>query len=131
MPMLVVGAALIDGRGRVLVQQRPAGKQHAGLWEFPGGKIEAGETPEAALCRELHEELTITVDAGDLTAEGFATGPGIVLLLFGCRRWQGAPVATDGATLRWIEAGALSELPMPPADVPLIPAVRRLVGDQG
>lgn len=123
----MVGAALIDRRGQVLVQRRPDGKQHGGLWEFPGGKVEPGETPEAALVRELAEELTIEVEPGALAPAGFATGPGIVLLLYAIRNWTGVPAATDGARIDWVQAGALDKLPMPPADLPLIAVVRALV----
>lgn len=127
--LLVVAAALLDGRGRVLMQQRAADKAHAGLWEFPGGKIEPGETPTAALARELCEELAINVKEVDLTPLGFATGDGgprcIVLLLFSCRRWSGEPRALDASELRWDEPRALRHLPMPPLDVPLLDAVVR------
>lgn len=126
-PLLVVGAALLDGRGQVLVQQRPAGKQHGGLWEFPGGKVEPGETPEAALVRELAEELGITVAADALVPAGFATAPGIVLLLYACRAWAGDALASDGARIDWVPPAALDALAMPPADRPLIAVVRALV----
>ena len=125
--LLVVGAALIDDRRRVLVQQRPAGKQHGGLCEFPGGKVEPGETAEAALARELAEELGIAVAEDALTPVAFATGPGIVLLLYAARAWLGTPVSTDGARIDWVDAGALGTLDMPPADVPLVPAVQALL----
>lgn len=125
--LLVVAAALIDDAGRVLVQQRPVGKQHGGLWEFPGGKVESGETPEAALARELAEELAIVVLPSDLMSAGFASAPGIVLLLFVCRMWDGTPAAVEGANLRWANMAELADLPMPPADLPLIAVVRDLL----
>lgn len=124
-PIWVVGAALIDPVGRVLVQQRPTGKQHGGLWEFPGGKLEPGETPAAALVRELAEELGITVAVEAPVPVAFAESPPIVLLLYLCRTWRGEPRATDGAALRWIDPAELDALPMPPADRPLVSALRR------
>ncbi len=126
-PLLVVGAALIDGQGRVLIQRRPDGKQHGGLWEFPGGKVEPGETPEAALVRELAEELTITVAAERLVPAGFATARGIVLLLYSILEWSGDAVATDGARLEWAIPSAIDPTTMPPADRPLVDVVRALV----
>ena len=127
--LLVVAAALLDGDGRVLMQRRPVGKAHAGLWEFPGGKVEPRETSTAALVRELREELAIDVAEADLTPLGFATGDGgarcIVLLLFSCRRWSGEPRAIDASELRWDEPPALRHLSMPPLDVPLLDAVAR------
>lgn len=127
LPLLVVGAALFDDTGRVLVQRRPDGKQHGGLWEFPGGKVEPGETPEVALVRELAEELGIVVAVDKLTVASFATAPGIVLLLYACRTWTGTPAATDGATLSWVDSVLLGELAMPPVDRPLIAVVRELL----
>ena len=122
--MTVVAVAMIDCEGRVLVQRRPAGKAMAGLWEFPGGKIEAGETPEAALVRELHEELGIVVEAGDLAPAVFASeslgARHLLLLLYVCRRWSGTPRALDAEELLWCLPGALHRLEMPPADLPLI-----------
>lgn len=123
--MIVVAAALADQEGRVLVQQRAAGRAMAGLWEFPGGKAEPGETPEAALVRELEEELGIRLDPADLTPLAFASAPNgarhMLLLLYGARRWRGEPVALDAAALRWVAPGTLHGLAMPPADLPLIP----------
>jgi len=120
----VVAAALIDGDGRVLVQQRPAGKMMAGLWEFPGGKVEQGETPEAALVRELREELGIDVAAACLAPACFASEPlgerHLLLLLYVCRRWAGTPRPLAAAALRWIRPLELFTLAMPPADRPLI-----------
>lgn len=120
----VVAAALVDLQGRVLVQQRPAGKSLAGLWEFPGGKIEPGETPEQALVRELGEELGIEVDDSDLTAATFVSEPladrHLVMLLYLCRRWQGVAEAREAAAIAWHMPSALHALPMPPADKPLV-----------
>ena len=122
--MIVVAAALVDDRGRVLVQQRPAGKALAGLWEFPGGKVEPGEQPEAALVRELREELAIDVDAAALTALTFASMPltdrHLLLLLYGCRAWRGDPQPLEASALAWHPPAALRELDMPPADAPFI-----------
>jgi 8-oxo-dGTP diphosphatase len=120
--LLVVAAALVDGEGRVLMQQRPQGRQHAGLWEFPGGKLEPGEGPLAALVRELHEELAIAIAPHDCVPLGFAAseeGRPVVLLLYGCRIWSGALCSQEGAALAWCEGKALIDLPMPPLDVPL------------
>jgi len=125
--LLVVAAALIDGEGRVLLQQRPPGKPMAGLWEFPGGKIEPGESPEAALARELHEELGITLSVEDLRPIAFASEPlagrHLLLLLYTIRRWEGAPEAHHATELRWVVPTAMRDLPMPPADVPLVEAL--------
>lgn len=126
MPMLVVAAALTDCEGRVLMARRPTGKQHAGLWEFPGGKVEADETPVAALVRELQEELGIEVGQEALTPVAFSESPGdrhLVLLLYRCRSWRGAPRALDAAEIRWVAPGALAALDMPPADRPLAEAL--------
>lgn len=120
----IVSAALIDAQGRILLQQRPKGKAMAGLWEFPGGKIAAGETPEAALCRELEEELGIAVAASDLAALGFASHRydsfHILLLLWACRRWQGAPAPRESQTLAWVAPAQMSGYTMPAADAPLV-----------
>ncbi|MEO9129860.1 MAG: (deoxy)nucleoside triphosphate pyrophosphohydrolase [Sphingomonas sp.] len=122
--MMVVAAALIDEEGRVLVQRRPAGKMMAGLWEFPGGKIEPGETPESALVRELGEELGITVDGASLTPVAFASEPlagrHMLLLLYICHSWAGSPRALDAEELLWRMPESLRALDMPPADRPLI-----------
>lgn len=129
--LLVAAAALIDADGRVLISQRPAGKALAGLWEFPGGKIEGGETPEAALMRELHEELGITVEAPCLAPLTFASHTydeaHLVMPLYVCRRWSGVAVPQEGQAIRWVFPRRLREFPMPPADEPLIPALLDLL----
>jgi len=121
----VVAAALVAEDGRVLLAQRPAGKSLAGLWEFPGGKLEPGETPEAALARELEEELGII--AGPLVPFTFVSHAmpdfHLVMLLYWCRAWTGAPVGRDGQALRWERPAAMAQLPMPPADKPLVAAL--------
>ena len=120
----IVSAALIDPRGRVLLQQRPQGKAMAGLWEFPGGKIASGESPERALCRELEEELGINVAESDLESFGFASHRyetfHILLLLYLCRRWQGTPRGREAQVLDWALPAAMSDYPMPAADAPLV-----------
>ena len=125
LPLLLVAAcALVDADGRVLVAQRPPGKSMAGLWEFPGGKVAAGETPETALIRELREELGIDTEASCLAPLTFASHayPTFHLLmpLYVCRVWRGQPEAREGQTLRWVRPVALRELDMPAADLPLI-----------
>lgn len=126
--LLVAAVALIDADGRVLLAQRPEGKSLAGLWEFPGGKVEPGETPEAALIRELHEELGIETWQSCLAPMTFASHsyPDFHLLmpLYACRRWQGVPVPREGQVLSWSRAADLGNYPMPPADLPLIPILR-------
>jgi 8-oxo-dGTP diphosphatase len=126
--LLVSAVALIDADGRVLLAQRPPGKSLAGLWEFPGGKVEPGETPEAALIRELKEELDIDTWSSCLAPLTFASHSyddfHLLMPLFACRRWQGTPRATEGQTLAWVRPNALKDYPMPPADLPLIPILR-------
>ena len=126
--VLVSAVALIDRDGRVLLAQRPEGKSMAGLWEFPGGKVEPGETPEAALIRELHEELGIETWASCLAPLTFASHSyedfHLLMPLFACRKWEGAPHAKEGQALKWVRATDLRDYPMPPADIPLIPILR-------
>jgi 8-oxo-dGTP diphosphatase len=128
----VVAAALIDADNRILVAQRPAGKSLAGLWEFPGGKIEPSETPEAALVRELDEELGIAVAEAALTPVTFVSHGypdfHLLMLLYLCRDWHGTPIGQQGQPLRWEAVAALDALPMPPADVPLVAVLRTLLG---
>jgi len=122
--ILVAACALIDSDGRVLLAQRPAGKSMAGLWEFPGGKVEAGERPEETLIRELKEELGIVVNEACLAPLTFASHcyPDFHLLmpLYVCRRWEGAVRGLEGQALAWVRPNRLREYPMPPADEPLI-----------
>ena len=126
--MHVSAVALIDPEGRILLAQRPPGKSLAGLWEFPGGKVEPGETPEQALIRELQEELGIDTQVSCLAPLTFASHsyPDFHLLmpLFACRRWQGIPSPREGQTLAWVRPDRLRDYPMPPADLPLIPILR-------
>ena len=128
-PLVVVAAAMIDADGRVLLQRRPEGKAMAGLWEFPGGKVEPGESPEAALARELTEELAITVDPGALTPLAFASAPlgdrHLVLLLYTVEAWTGEPQPLEASEIGWVRPSAMATLPMPPADVPLVEALVR------
>jgi len=129
--LLVVAIALVDGEGRVLVQQRPPGKPMAGLWEFPGGKVEPGEIPEAALVRELAEELGIEIATEAIAPIAFASeGLGerhLVLLLYVARTWEGAPEPRHASALRWVRPAEMRALAMPPADVPLVDALERLL----
>jgi 8-oxo-dGTP diphosphatase len=122
--MIVVAAALVDQAGRILLQQRAAGRAMAGLWEFPGGKVEPGELPEAALVRELREELGIEIDGGALAPACFASAPvaekHMILLLYRCRDWRGTPRALDAAALKWLRPAEMIAAEMPPADRPLI-----------
>ena len=122
---LVVACALIDADNRVLIAQRPQGKQLAGLWEFPGGKLEPGERPEAALIRELHEELGIVTQETCLAPLTFASHAyddfHLLMPLYVCRRWEGAVASKEGQALAWVRANKLRDYPMPPADIPLIP----------
>lgn len=129
--VLVSAVALVDIDGRVLIARRPEGKAMAGLWEFPGGKVEHGETPEAALIRELHEELGIDTWQSCLAPLTFASHayPDFHLLmpLFVCRKWQGTPVSRENQTLKWVRPAELKNFPMPAADLPLIPFLRDLL----
>jgi 8-oxo-dGTP diphosphatase len=126
--VLVAAVALVDADGRVLISQRPEGKAMAGLWEFPGGKIGEGETPEAALIRELREELGIDTWASCLAPLTFASHAyedfHLLMPLFVCRKWQGAPRPLEGQVLRWVRPDRLADYPMPPADRPLVPILR-------
>lgn len=129
--VLVVAVALIDVDGRVLLAQRPEGKPMAGLWEFPGGKLMDGETPEAALIRELKEELGIDTVASCLAPLTFASHRyetfHLLMPLFVCRRWQGMVTAREGQRLSWVRAERLDRYAMPPADKPLIPVLKELL----
>ena len=126
--VLVAAVALIDADGRVLLAQRPEGKSLAGLWEFPGGKVDPGETPEAALIRELHEELGIETWRSCLAPLTFASHAyddfHLLMPLFACRRWEGIANPREGQRLAWVRPADLSGYPMPPADLPLIPMIR-------
>lgn len=132
--LLVVACALLDQDGRVLIAQRPEGKALAGLWEFPGGKVEMGEAPEATLIRELQEELGITVKEPCLAPLTFASFayPDFHLLmpLYVCRRWEGVVIPREHQALKWVRPNELRNFPMPPADEPLIPALIDLVGER-
>ena len=126
--ILVSAVALIDVDGRVLLAQRPEGKSMAGLWEFPGGKVEVGESPETALIRELQEELGIDTWASCLAPLTFASHAyedfHLLMPLFACRKWEGIPMSKEGQALKWVRAADLSNYPMPPADIPLLPILR-------
>ena len=129
--ILVSAVALVDPDGRVLLAQRPEGKSMAGLWEFPGGKVEAGETPEAALIRELREELGIDTEESCLAPLTFASHSyddfHLLMPLFVCRKWEGTPRPQEGQTLEWARVNRLRDYPMPAADIPLIPMLRDLL----
>jgi 8-oxo-dGTP diphosphatase len=130
--LLVVAAALVDVDGRVLLSQRPKGKRLEGLWEFPGGKIDADERPEDALIRELREELDVTVKADCLAPLTFASHAyddfHLLMLLYACRRWEGFVQPLDGQALKWVRPKDMRAYPMPPADEPLIPHLEDLLG---
>ena len=129
---LVVACALVDADNRVLVAQRPQGKALAGLWEFPGGKLEPGERPEAALIRELREEIGIEVQDTCLAPLTFASHAyddfHLLMPLYICRRWDGIVAAREGQALAWVRANKLRDYPMPPADIPLIPHLIDVLG---
>lgn len=126
--VLVAAVALVDPDGRVLLAQRPEGKSMAGLWEFPGGKIEPGETPENALIRELHEELGIGTWQSCLAPLTFASHDyetfHLLMPLFVCRKWEGRPEPREGQALKWVRPLDMRAYPMPPADLPLLPILR-------
>lgn len=129
-PLLAVAAAiLVNTEGEILLAQRPAGKAMAGLWEFPGGKIETGETPEAALVREMAEELGITITLDNLTPFTFASHSyeniHLLMPLYLCRLWNGTPIPQEGQELAWVHPENLGDYPMPPADLPLIPLLQQ------
>ena len=130
--LLVVAAALVDADNRILIAQRPAGKQLAGLWEFPGGKVDPGERPEEALMRELREELGIEVKAACLAPLTFASHAyddfHLLMPLYICRRWEGFVVSRESQALKWVRPRNLRDWPMPPADEPLIPPLIDLLG---
>ncbi|MCR9242850.1 MAG: (deoxy)nucleoside triphosphate pyrophosphohydrolase [Rhodobiaceae bacterium] len=129
LPIVLVSAcALVDVEGRVLLAQRPEGKSMAGLWEFPGGKVEPGEAPEVALIRELREELEIDVTASCLAPFTFASHTyekfHLLMPLYVCRKWQGIPTPVEGQTLKWVRPVKMGDYPMPPADEPLVAMLR-------
>ena len=130
--LLVVAAGLVDVDNRILIAERPEGKSMAGLWEFPGGKLMPGETPEAALVRELGEELDIEVCDTCLAPFTFASHTyekfHLLMPLYLCRRWEGDITPREGQRVKWVRASKLTEYPMPPADLPLIPMLRDLLG---
>lgn len=122
--VLVVAAALIDAQGRILIAQRPAHKSLGGLWEFPGGKVEPGESPEQALVRELEEELAVQVEADALDPFAFASHTyedfNLLMPLYALKHWQGTPIAREAQALAWAKPEALRDYAMPPADLPLV-----------
>jgi 8-oxo-dGTP diphosphatase len=130
--IFVVAVALVDADGRILLAKRPEGKSLAGLWEFPGGKVEHGERPETALIRELKEELAINVEASCLAPLTFASHAyddfHLLMPLYVCRRWQGLVQSVEGQQLKWVAAKSLKDYAMPPADLPLIPHLVELLG---
>ncbi|AQS42198.1 MAG: ADP-ribose pyrophosphatase (precursor) [Candidatus Tokpelaia hoelldobleri] len=137
--VLVVACALVDGQGRVLLAERPQGKSMAGLWEFPGGKVEAGETPEAALVRELMEELGVAASVGNIEPLTFASHTyerfHLLMPLYFCRRFTGTPRSQEGQRLAWVRlawvaAENLADYPMPAADIPLLPALRQVLAQE-
>ncbi len=129
--LFVVAAALTNQDGEILLQKRPEGRQMAGLWEFPGGKVDAGESPESALVRELKEELGIDVDPENLVPFIFASEPleerNLLLLLYRCHHWRGEPEALDATEIRWLRPSEMHHLQMPPADIPLVSALENII----
>lgn len=126
-PLIVVAAALVAPDGSVCLQRRPLEKAHGGLWEFPGGKVEGGETPEAALIREIAEELGVGLASADLVPAGFASGGGIVILLYACRAWHGTATCLEAEALGWFQPSQIPALAMPPLDYPLADQLGRLL----
>ncbi|MEO0815737.1 MAG: (deoxy)nucleoside triphosphate pyrophosphohydrolase [Pseudomonadota bacterium] len=128
--VLVSAVAMVNSDGHILLAQRPEGKSMAGLWEFPGGKVEQGETPEAALCRELQEELGIRTDPNSLKPITFASHTyesfHLLMPLYACRHWDGVPVGAEGQALAWVEPTRLHEFPAPEADLPLFDVLAKL-----
>jgi 8-oxo-dGTP diphosphatase len=129
--LLVVACALVDRDGRVLISQRPQGKQLAGLWEFPGGKVEPGETPEACLIRELQEEIGVATKAACLAPLTFASHEyddfHLLMPLYVCRRFEGIARPREGQALKWVKPRDMRDYPMPPADAPLVPILMDLL----
>ena len=134
-PVLVVAVALIDGEGQILLQRRRLGSEHGGLWEFPGGKVEPGETPQAAALREIEEELAVRLDPAALVPLTFASDAdslppprkAYVILLYTCRAWQGQAECRDGEEIRWFAPSELASLEMPPLDYPLAEALKIVI----
>jgi 8-oxo-dGTP diphosphatase len=126
--LIVVAVALTNEAGEILLQMRPEGRSMAGLWEFPGGKLEPGESPESALKREINEELGVDIDSVDLIPFAFASEPlgdqHLLLMLYICNQWAGEPQALESPELRWVKPSEMCELPMPPADIPLVRALQ-------
>lgn len=129
--VLVVAALLVDSDDRILIAQRPAGKPMAGLWEFPGGKVDEGETPEYALIRELNEELGIMTGVDCLQPVVFASHSyddfHLLMPVFACRTWKGTPRGMENQNIKWVKKSELSDYPMPAADIPLIPLIHQLL----
>lgn len=123
----MVAAALLAGDGKICMQQRPHDKDHGGLWEFPGGKVEPGETPRAALVREIGEELGVRLDADSLCPAGFAESGGLVILLYLVRSWQGEPACLEGEAIGWFQPARIAALAMPPLDYPLAEQLGQLL----
>lgn len=129
--VMVAAVLLVDADGRILLAQRPDGKAMAGLWEFPGGKVQEHETPEYALIRELHEELSIMTGTDCLQPITFASHSyddfHLLMPLYACRTWKGTPQSMEGQALKWVHKQQLNDYPMPPADIPLIPFIHQLL----